>query len=72
MISSKRAQQRETLWMPDKQGLVSVTMNQINQKKVLVEEKKRKKVQLTVLALLLELCPCKKRQKQRQEKTEHR
>lgn len=26
MISSKRAQQRETLWMPDKQGLVSVTM----------------------------------------------
>ena len=73
MISSKEAQQIETLWMSDKQGLVSVTMvNQPEQSISNIErEGKRKKLQLTGLALFLELCTCKNRQKQRRKKTQN-
>lgn len=48
--------------MSDKQGLVSVTM--VNKPEQSISRIEReKKLQLTVLALLLELCTCKKTDK---------
>lgn len=69
MISSKRAQQIETLWMSDKQGLVSVTMANKPEESISRIEREEETATYSVGTTLRTL-PMQKKTK-RQENTEY-
>lgn len=73
MISSKRAQQIETLWMSDKQGLVSVTMANKPEESISRIEREEETATYSVGTTLRTL-PMQKKTKtetKRQENTEY-